>query len=136
MYLKVFALAVVLSALATVRAQEPAPTPPAEVAPSAAPPRVVASPGWLERPSGEHFNRFYPARARAEHVDGAVTVDCIVGADGLLACTVVSEDPEGWGFGEAALQVSQYFRMVPQIEDGTPTAGGRYRTRLRFALQD
>lgn len=85
MHLSFFVVAVALFSLATAHAQDSAPTPPVEAAPATAPLRLVPSPGWLERPSGEHFNRFYPARARAEHVDGSATLDCIVGIDGLLA---------------------------------------------------
>lgn len=93
---------------------------------------VITVPTWAERPAAADFARYYPAEARAQGVSGQAMLDCIVAADGRLSCTVVSEEPSGRHFGEAALRVSRHFRMAPETRDGRPTAGGRVRIPIRF----
>lgn len=92
---------------------------------------VITRPDWLERPA--NLARYYPARALALEREGVVTLDCIVGLDGRLACAVVSETPRAWGFGEAALRIAADHRMVPATLDGAPVEA-RYRMRVPFAL--
>ncbi|MBL8531036.1 MAG: TonB family protein, partial [Hyphomonadaceae bacterium] len=94
----------------------PTPTPiPVAVDPPPAPPTpsVITDPTWIERPTGRDFARFYPPRALERNQEGRVTLDCIVNADGRISCTVTSEEPSGWGFGEAAVRISRSFRMAP-----------------------
>jgi protein TonB len=105
---------------------DPPPSPPT--------PSVITNPQWLERPSGRDFARYYPERALQREQEGRVSLDCIVSADGRIACTVTAEDPQGWGFGEAALRISRHFRMAPATQDGVPTSGGRVRVPIRFNL--
>ncbi|MBX3510003.1 MAG: energy transducer TonB [Hyphomonadaceae bacterium] len=116
----------------------PTPTPiPVAVDPPPAPPTpsVITDPTWIERPTGRDFARFYPPRALERNQEGRVTLDCIVNADGRISCTVTSEEPSGWGFGEAAVRISRSFRMAPATRDGVPTSGGRVRVPIRFQLQ-
>jgi protein TonB len=116
----------------------PTPTPiPTAIDPPPAPPTpsVITNPQWLERPDGNDFARYYPERARDRDVEGSATIECIVGADGRLSCTVTSEDPPGFGFGEATLRVARHFRIAPATRDGVATAGGRIRQRIRWQLQ-
>jgi periplasmic protein TonB len=89
---------------------------------------------WLQRPSSQDFNRYYPQRAVQREQEGRVVLDCIVSADGRIACTVASEEPSGWGFGEAALRISRNFRAAAQTSDGRPTSGGRTRVPITFRL--
>ena len=113
----------------------PTPTPiPVAVDPPPAPPTpsVITNPSWLERPNARDFARYYPERALERGQEGRVSLACIVGADGRIACTVTSEDPQGWGFGEAALRISRHFRMAPATRDGVPTSGGRVNVPIRF----
>jgi protein TonB len=115
----------------------PTPTPiPVAVDPPPAPPTpsVITDPQWLERPNARDFARYYPERALEREVTGRASLDCIVAADGRISCTVTSEDPPGYGFGEAALRISRHFRMSPQTRDGVPTSGGRVRVPIRFNL--
>lgn len=116
----------------------PTPTPdPVAVDPPPSPPEplVITRPRWLESPSARDYERYYPRRALDRGQMGRVILQCIVQTDGRLTCTVASEDPTGWGFGDAAMRISESFRMVPQMENGEPTAGGRVRVPFTFALQ-
>ena len=113
----------------------PTPTPiPVAVDPPPAPPTpsVITNPTWLERPNARDFARYYPERALERGQEGRVSLACIVAADGRIACTVTSDDPHGWGFGEAALRISRHFRMAPATRDGAPTSGGRVNVPIRF----
>lgn len=115
----------------------PTPTPiPVAVDPPPAPPTpsVITNPQWLQRPDARDFARYYPPRALERGQEGRVSLDCIVSADGRISCTVTSEDPTGWGFGEAAVRISRHFRMAPATRDGVPTSGGRVRVPIRFNL--
>jgi TonB family protein len=67
-------------------------------------------------PTGQEFMRYYPQRAMTAGLEGRATLDCVVGDDGLLSgCTVLSEDPKGWEFGDAALKMSAFFRMKDHV---------------------
>lgn len=69
-------------------------------------PPVITQPRWLERPNGGDFARHYPRRAIERNREGRVVLDCTVAATGRLACAVASEEPSGWGFGAAAVEIS------------------------------
>lgn len=115
----------------------PTPTPiPVAVDPPPAPPTPAVLTGmvWLQRPSSQDFNRYYPQRALDREQEGRVVLDCLVDANGRISCTVASEDPSGWGFGEAALRISRNFRAAAQTSDGRPTSGGRTRVPISFRL--
>jgi protein TonB len=114
----------------------PTPTPlPVAVDPPPAPPSpVLTGAVWLQRPGARDFDRFYPDRAREREQEGRVTLDCLVSGDGRISCTVISEEPSGWGFGDAAVRISRSFRMAAQTSDGRPTTGGRIRVPITFRL--
>ncbi len=120
----------------TVSIQFPNPPIPVAVDPPPAPPtpRILTNVTYLERPDPEQFVTLYPPRAMAEDVQGRVMLDCIAGSNGRISCTVVSEDPPGYGFGEASLRVSRYFRIAPQTSDGRSTAGERLRLPIAWRL--
>lgn len=96
------------------------------------PPTVITNPSWQRRPNGADYERFWPRRARESEIEGSASLDCVVDAEGRLACTVISEEPPNMGFGEAAVRISRQFRMNPQTVNGQATAGGRYRLRIPF----
>jgi len=115
----------------------PTPTPiPVAIDPPPAPPAPAVLTGmrWLQRPSSQDFNRYYPPRAMEREQEGRVVLDCLVDSNGRISCAVVSEDPTGWGFGDAALRISRNFRAAAQTEDGRPTSGGRVRVPISFRL--
>jgi len=101
--------------------------------PSFGPPEPVTilTPRWLQRPS--NLARYYPRRAIAMEMEGEVVLDCLVSTAGALNCTVASETPPSWGFGEAALRMAREHRMEPAQRDGVAVEG-RHRMRVPFNL--
>lgn len=90
------------------------------------PPPPGSPPSWRERPVP-----WYPDEAIAAEVEeGRVVVGCTVGADGRLTrCDIVSETPEGYGFGREALRATRGARMQPSEADGEPV-----ETRVSFTI--
>lgn len=85
----------------------------AVVALASAEARAQASP-WATQPTREQYMAAYPAKARAEGVGGKVLLHCTVAKQGALAkCKVMSEAPQGEGFGDAALGLTPLVQAVP-----------------------
>lgn len=107
--------------------------PPAD--PPPAPPSVITSPDWLTRPGPNEFTRFYPQAALDQNASGMATLACTVAASGAVRdCQVAAETPKGLGFGEAARKLAPYFKLRPQMRDGTPVDGASIRIPIRFTL--
>jgi protein TonB len=87
----------------------------------------------LRRPT--NLEIYYPGRARDRGVEGVVQLDCVVQVDGRLNCTIVSETPGGWQFGNAALRMARDHRMAPAARDGVPVEA-TYRMRVPFSLDE
>ncbi|ANP44923.1 hypothetical protein ATE48_02775 [Candidatus Viadribacter manganicus] len=102
------------------------------IAPAVAPsePVVITNPVWIERPRNPE--RFYPRQAFMRGVGGEVVLQCDVDTDGRMVCVVVSETPEGQGFGDAALRIAAGHVMRPATQNGAP-ARGRYRMVVPFS---
>jgi len=78
-------------------------------------------PDWLRRPSGDDVASVYPMNAQRRGVSGRGEIACLVAADGrVYDCKVLSEEPAGFGFGDAALRLARYFQMRPGYEPGNP----------------
>lgn len=101
------------------------------------PPHHIVGPNWTSRPTASQMSRFYPERAQRLGHSGSASISCTVDATGRLHnCAVSRETPVGEGFGDAALRLSAYFRMSPQIVDGRPIDGGQVNIPLGFAIPD
>jgi len=60
----------------------------------------------LRRRRGDEPEAHYPAGAKADGIDGLVTVDLLITPEGFVQeAQVVTESPAGAGFGLAALDV-------------------------------
>lgn len=107
------------------------PDPPREEPPG---PPVITSAAFDRIPDGRAFARYYPDRALERQRGGRVTLRCSVNASGALVnCVVVSEDPQGWDFGEQSVKMAQReFRVRPQTADGKPTDGGTITFPIRW----
>lgn len=105
----------------------PTSLPPAETGPAR-----ITNPRWLRQP--RDLESYYPTRALARDIPGQVVLDCLVDVGGALNCSVVSETPSNWGFGQAALRISRDYRMVPAMRDGVAVEG-RYRMRVPFEVR-
>jgi hypothetical protein len=100
-----------------------------------APPSGALSMGdvnWVRAPNARDFARFYPDRAIDAGVSGSVTLDCIVGGGGRLACSVAGESPDGYGFGRAAINISRQLRVDTRLSDGSSAAGRSLILPLSF----
>jgi protein TonB len=105
------------------------PGPPPPPAPPPPRPSVVTNPSW-----GRQVLPEYPERAAARGVEGvsSVRVSCGLQPSGSLTdCRVVSEDPEGMGFGAAALAAARRSRVTPGTVDGA-AVGARVEWTVRF----
>ncbi len=108
----------------------------AQVAPPARAPAAGPRFGWQVRPQITAAD--YPARARQENVPtGSVRVICTAQALGGQPedCEVVSESPEGYGFGQAGLDIMHRGRLTAY--DLAPgTAPRRVGQTFDFRLAD
>jgi len=117
-------VAAVLAASSAALAQAPA------AAPTSA--QVVTKPHWVKLPDAAAIAKYYPATAGPD--GGVARIRCVVASTGRLEnCTVLSEAPEGQGFGAAALSMSPIFHMQLKTVDGTPVGGAVVIIPIRFA---
>jgi len=100
---------------------------------------VLNAPHWRMRPNPTDIMRYYPDRAMRMNAAGQVTVACYVVITGELeGCRIVSEAPEGFGFGDSALALAKLFSIrgyiAPKTIDGQPVADGLLVLPLNFDL--
>jgi protein TonB len=87
---------------------------------------------WVREPSSRDFARYFPRRALDEGQSGSVTLDCVIGGNGRLDCSVAHESPSGYGFGDAAINIARQTRVRSTLPDGSPAAGRHLRLPLSF----
>ncbi len=99
--------------------------------------KTIVRPDWLSRPDARAMAQYYPERAQRLGKSGSATINCTVAANGTISsCSVVSETPDNYGFGAAALKLSRFFKMKPQMVDGQAIAGGTVVVPIQFRLSD
>lgn len=92
----------------------------------------VGDVNWVREPSARDFARYFPDDALDEGQSGNVTLSCIIGGSGRLACSVASESPDGYGFGNAAIGISRQLRVRTTLPDGSSAEGREMRLPLSF----
>lgn len=115
--------------------------PPLNIAPIGTPnsqvgagPTVISHADVIREPSPTQISEYYPARARADRVQGQAIVECNISSDATATCELTSENPGGYGFGDAALSVSSLIGFRPETRNGTPVDGGKLRVPINFRL--
>jgi protein TonB len=100
----------------------------------AAPQAPATSPAPAAQPAASQPLRYYPEAAQKLGVEGDVTLDCQATPAGRLEdCKLLSETPQGYGFGDTALQLAPSF----QLNAGTPGGElpkGRVIVPMNFRL--
>lgn len=95
----------------------------------------IMTPGavvWVTRATAQQFSDHYPSSARRAGIAGRVQLTCSITGDLAPNCTVLSETPQGYGFGQAALRVSRSFRARNTLDDGSPAPGANANLNFTF----
>ncbi len=90
----------------------------------------------MGRPDAAAIARAYPREAAKKGIEGQAVIACRIGPDDdgfgdLVNCTVVSETPDGQGFGNAALNLAKAMRMRRR---GDSNVGATVRIPIAFHL--
>lgn len=99
--------------------------------------RAVGHPEWVSFPTPAQFQAVFPdAASKAGVLKAKAVMDCRVTAVGALAdCQPISEDPAGYGLGQAILPLGEAFRLKIWTADGLPVVGGVVRAPIRYDMK-
>ena len=98
---------------------------------------TVLQPALLSAPTFAQVQAAYPVRALSDGIDGVAILDCLVTDKGRLdACHLYGENPTGYGFGAAALDLVADFTLKPRLLDGEPVGGAEVRVPVQFQSHD
>ena len=78
----------------------------------------------------------YPRRAQTRGKEGYAVVEVIITTTGgVRDPKMIEEDPEGWGFGRAALKAANKLKYNPRVLDGVPeeVSGVLYKFTFQMA---
>lgn len=91
-------------------------------------------PDWIRRPTPEMLRAVWPKAAMGRSGGGSAVIGCKVSLQGLLFdCKVLSETPEGLGFGGAAIAMTPQLLMRPARRDGQPVVSS-VRIPVKFEV--
>jgi hypothetical protein len=88
---------------------------------------------WVRQPDARAFARLYPRRAFNAGISGTAVLCCTVNDDGSLSCAAPFEWPQGYGFGDATVEISREFRLAPEtVEASRATPDAYLRRQIRW----
>lgn len=98
---------------------------------------TLLQPVLVSGPTFAQTQAAYPARALSDGIDGVAILDCLVTDKGRLdACRPYAENPSGYGFGAAALDLAADFTLKPRLLDGDPVGGVEVHVPVPFQAHD
>jgi periplasmic protein TonB len=101
---------------------------------SEAPAGPVAVAKWSRFPGPEALSTYYPPRALEAEVEGVSTLECVVrDVQGHVTCSVLSERPGGYGFGEATRRMIEKVGRV-EVNTGGMAVGSALRLSVKWSL--
>jgi protein TonB len=75
-------------------------------------PLLASQVQWDQSPTDQDLEQFFPARALDAERGGTAAMVCGINDDGTLTnCAIVSEDPDGVGFGAATIRAAALYRL-------------------------
>ena len=78
----------------------------------------------------------YPRRAQSRGKEGYAVIQVIITTTGGVRDPImVEEDPEGWGFGRAALKAANKLKYNPRVIDGVPEEVSGVMYKFTFQMQ-
>jgi TonB family protein len=97
---------------------------------------IEGEPKWERTSPPSSHNIVFGRDAAAPRIEKArAVVECSVGPVGALEeCALVSEDPAGYGFGEAALDATAGYVAPRWSPEGTPLVGARVKVPFDFVI--
>jgi len=95
---------------------------------------VIGKPEWTGIPDDQAFQAAFPKAALDAGVrTGRIRLTCLIVEEGAVEqCAVTREEPEGLGFGAAALSLTGAFRVGVWTDEGLPTIGGKVTIPIRY----
>jgi outer membrane biosynthesis protein TonB len=98
---------------------------------------IVKSASIVSKPTNAQVQAAYPPRALDNQIQGGAVIECVVMTTGKLAeCHVYDEQPTGYGFGQAALDLAADFLLKPRLIDGEVVGGAPVRIGVAFSSND
>lgn len=83
---------------------------------------VYANVGWIATPTYAEVAAVFPEKAKAKKVGGKATIQCsFMDAGRVGHCRVLNDEPFGYGFGNAALDLAEHFQAPDTFANGKPT---------------
>jgi protein TonB len=90
-------------------------------------PSTAGNPWWTcpDKSAGEpgdEMAQYYPDKAQRLNMNGQTTIQCRFAKTGRpIACTWISEDPQGYDFGLAGSRLGCVFKLKPEgLQDAPP----------------
>jgi Gram-negative bacterial TonB protein C-terminal len=97
---------------------------------------IMKSASIVTQPTNAQIQAEYPPRALDNQVQGGAVIECVVTLTGKLAeCQVYDEQPTGYGFGQAALDLAGDFLLKPRLIDGEAVGGSPVKIGVNFSSQ-